>query len=1384
MAIRNVPGTYATISAAVAAAQAGDTVKVAVGYAGNEFVSVGIENLKFDIPPGVPGIYLTAADGVKRVSLVGNSSAGINGNEAANVLKGDAGANFLYGNGGADSLSGGDGADVLVGGSGNDALDGGGGLDRVSYVDASVGVVVDLQAGTASDGEGGTDTLTSVEMVDGSRFADTIILSNAGGGHAHGYGGNDKLKGGTAGDTLYGGSGNDTIDGGAGIDAASYYEDPYDSAGAPTHGATVNLLTGKATDNWGGKDTLTGIENLYGSSFDDTFTGDGNDNYLGGASGDDKLAGGAGNDSLDGGDGDDTVNGGAGNDNLFGGSGNDTLDGSAGDDGINGGGGKDTVAGGDGNDWLSGGSGSDAIDGGAGIDWATYYEDPFDSAGAPTQGATANLLTGTATDGWGNKDTLAGIENLWGSSFADSFTGDNNSNSLTGNAGNDTLDGGAGNDNLNGGDGKDTLLGGDGDDYVTGNAGNDAIQGGAGNDSLHGDDGRDTLVGGDGNDYLFGGAGNDSIDGGAGVDVAFYEDATAGVVVDLLAGTASDGLGGTDSLTGVESVNAGRFADKVTLSNFNGGWVFGRAGNDKLTGGTASDTIFGGSGNDTIDGGAGIDTANYRDDAFDGAGASTHGVTASLTTGKATDNWGNKDTLIGIENLGGSAFADTLTGDGNRNILRGEAGDDELDGRGGNDDLYGGDGNDTLIGGDGIDYFQSSAGNDTYDGGVGYDFAWWARALDFDTVDYRFGPTAGVTVDLAAGTASDGQGGTDTLVNIEQVYGSAFNDTLKGGGEARFQSFRGGAGNDTIIGSGKVNTRADYTDSTGGVTIKLSDAANGQGKVTGGSTGTDTVRYVNQFFGSNYADTYDASAYILSMPFAGNGFNVFRGGAGNDTIIGNGNTRLDFGNSASGISIDLGLTTVADGLGGVDTFSGVNSVVGSSFADNMVGTGASETFTAAGGNDVIDGGGGFDEARYDGGTNPITMGIKVNMKAGTVTGDPIYVGDDTLKNIEGVRGSLLDDTYVATGYASGGTKDTFRDGPVVNRNYNRFAGVSGNDKITGNGQTALDYRGASAGVSVTFTAQGKGKAVGVTEGTDTFTGVFSILDSVFDDVLTGSDATADGYWEGFSLSAGNDVVTGGGGNDYISYSSFSNAAIKATFSGEGAGKVTGNGTDTFTGIEYLIGSLGDDRMTGAAGNETFAGIAGDDKMAGGAGNADTVSYFFDPTGVTVNLATGKASDGFGGTDTLSGFEIVTGSLFDDTITGDARANTLNGLAGKDTLNGGAGSDVLAGGDGADTFAFSDALNAKNNVDTLADFVSGTDRITLAQSVFTALSVGKLASNAFVQAAAAMTTKQHIVYNAATGDVFYDADGSGAGAAIAFAKVTPKQTLVAADFKVV
>jgi Ca2+-binding RTX toxin-like protein len=350
----------------------------------------------------------------------------------------------------ADSLHGNSGDNVLTGLAGADALVGDAGTDTADYSGSSAGVTVDLSLGTGIGGDAQGDTLTTIENLTGSAFAD----------HLTGDAGVNVLTGGAGDDTLHGGAGADALNGGAGSDFANYQS----SAVA----VTVDLLAGTASGGDAQGDTLVSIENLYGSSFDDHLTGNNARNVIGGELGDDTLVGNggddalngeAGNDTLDGGDGADRLVGGAGLDTIHGGNGADSIDagngndivfGEAGNDAIYGGAGIDQIDGGDGNDILEGAAGADALIGGAGIDTASY-------AGSAV-GVTVNLATGAASGGDAAGDTLTGIENLAGSAQADHLTGNANANALSGLAGNDVLTGGGGADLLKGGAGSDSFV--------------------------------------------------------------------------------------------------------------------------------------------------------------------------------------------------------------------------------------------------------------------------------------------------------------------------------------------------------------------------------------------------------------------------------------------------------------------------------------------------------------------------------------------------------------------------------------------------------------------------------------------------------------------------------------------------------------------------------------------------------------------------------------------------------------------------------------------------------------------------------------------------------------------------------------------------------------
>jgi Ca2+-binding RTX toxin-like protein len=147
----------------------------------------------------------------------------LEGGYYANRLDGGAGNDVINGRSGSDTLIGGAGDDVLNGGEGDDTYDGGSGYDTVTYEGATSGVIVDLgSTGLQNTRGGGVETLTSIEGLKGSSYADTLT-GNGVANILDGGAGDDVLSGGDGDDTLISGAGNDTIDGGAGTDTARFY---------------------------------------------------------------------------------------------------------------------------------------------------------------------------------------------------------------------------------------------------------------------------------------------------------------------------------------------------------------------------------------------------------------------------------------------------------------------------------------------------------------------------------------------------------------------------------------------------------------------------------------------------------------------------------------------------------------------------------------------------------------------------------------------------------------------------------------------------------------------------------------------------------------------------------------------------------------------------------------------------------------------------------------------------------------------------------------------------------------------------------------------------------------------------------------------------------
>jgi|GEM_PF-2573877 len=1126
---------------------------------------------------------------------------GLGGND---VLNGLAGIDILDGGSGDDTLTGGAGLDTLIGGPGNDTIDGGfwfnnidaagAGLDRVSYADATGPVTVDLskQSGTGTvanpggptstpqnTGGGGIDTLDHIEGIIGSNYNDVLL-----------GGGNTYIE------SYRGGGGDDQISGGAGTDRAEYVD--------ATAGISVQLAAGTVDGIAGGvgTDTLSSVEDIWGSPYADTFDATGfnglsanagsfgaSNSFRPGA-GDDILIGNKDsqidyfdaphgvtvdltNRDVDANTG--KVYGGAGvGTDTF--SGVNRIRGSAFDDVLIGGQAEYGAAsqfeyftGLGGNDLIKGGSGTDIAryDVAAGILTGISVDNPLTPAvDSITVGIYVHLASGIVEGdaAYIGTDTLRSVESIFGTALADIYDatgyGSSSANKASNGVTYNYFDGGAGND----------IIIGNGLSWVSYRTSTSAVNISIGAGTYTGDAsvGTDTwsgvsaVTGSDFNDTLTGTnntaagsaeqfegrLGDDLIDGNGGFDRARYDidiRTTAGINVQLAAGTVTGGGGavGNDTLKSIESVFGTDFADVYNASGFtadNASTPSTNSGDAGPGGGPSNFNEFdGGGGNDTITGNGNTRAAYYT---------ATAGITAVLTDG-------GKGTVTGNSSVGTDTFTGGVV------VVRGGSYDDVIrsiastgplginnffeGGFGGNDILEGGPGDDTLWGGDNND----GNGTERLDG---------FTPQGFDDLDYASYANAnnGVAVNIGINTQQTigADQGKDTLNNIEGVIGSAFADTLTGG-NSYFETFRGGGGDDTITGNGGID-QAEYTDATAGVTANL--AAGTVNGVAGG-VGTDTLKSVEQIVGSAHEDVYNAAGFGSSSANAGSlgTYNSFRGGAGNDHITGNGATRIDYKDATAGITVDLTKSTVdASAAGhGIDTLNGgINSVRATPFDDILIGgqtafdaPGTFEQFAGMGGNDTLKGGGGFDRASYDSDGN-ISVGLTINMAAGIVTGDPVLTGTDTLDSIEGVRGSVLADTYVATGFGAGSTNaGSFG-------TFNEFEGFAGNDTVTGNGNTRIAFYTADSTVTVDLLA---GTAVGGNfVGTDTILGgVNAVAGSNFDDVIKGDNAAnvLDGRLGKDKLTGlgGNDRLTGGSGADEFIFGLGSGLDVVTDFEANG-----------------------------------------------------------------------------------------------------------------------------------------------------------------------------------------------------------------------------------------
>ena len=1135
---------------------------------------------------------------------------------------------------------------------------------------------------------------------------------------------------------------------------------------------------------------------LEGDESRDVLIGNGGNDRLYGNGWEDQLQGGPGNDLLDGGAGADFMSGNDGNDTyyvdsaldrvsdsggkdtiittlsrfvsssgaievlIYGGTGSFNGTGSVLADRIIGGPGKDTLSGSWGNDILDGGLGADRMVGGSGDDVYAVnssseviveeFDEGTDTVNASVSFVLPNNVENLTLVGTGARDGT-------GNSRNNVLTGTAGANKLDGKTGFDTMSGGAGNDSYFVDDSFDKVIeaaGGGVDTVFASVTATLATQvenltlvgpgsiGGTGNSLAN------VIVGTAAINRLDGGAGADTMRGGAGNDT-YVVDSLADAVIEAPGG-------GTDTIESWISYTLGAGVENLTLVGTGTTNATGKAGANVLTGNARDNVLDGKGGADTMAGGNGNDTylVNLAEDKVVElyvGGIDTVRATFNYTLGENVENL----ILVGSDarNGTGNAESNVITGNGEANLLDGKADADRL---------VGGGGDDTYVVDNFADVVVEAAG-----GGL-------------DSVKSSQSYTLGTNVErlVLAGVQDIGGFGN---AGANEIIGNSGQNVLNGKGGADRMVGRGG--NDSY-----------YVDHAGDLVV--------EGPTGGSDTVFATISFklpapVETLYLVGAADI-DGTGNSKANFIAGNsgdnvldgrgGADVLQGSGGNDTYVVSGgeDSIYDSGGSKDTVLSSSSVVNLAPGIEIlVLTGNGETKGIGNTAANTLIGNGAANILSGGLGADIMKGGAGDDRYSLDQsgdrvvelageGTDSVsaafsyTLGANVENLTLSATFDGARANGNELANviIGSYRANILDGKGGADTMKGGAGNDTY----FVDDTSDKVVELSngGTDLVKSAVTFALSSQVESLVLTGTAAIDGTGNGAVNT--------------------LTGNAAanTLDGK-------AGADTMAGRGGDDTYVVDNVNEAIAEAT----GAGTDTVEASVTFTlagNVENLvltgtsnIGGTGNglvNSLTGNSGANALDGKGGADTMTGASGDD---SYVVDDAGDQVVETADGGTDAIATTlSMLTLADHVENLAFTGTSdfagTGNAGANVISGGGGADTLRGGLGNDTIKGGSGADGFYFDTALDETANVDVLADFVAADDTIHLSLAIFTAAgSAGALDASAFVAGTAATDAAHRIVYDLATGNIYYDADGSDAGAAILFATVAAGTELSAADF---
>jgi Ca2+-binding RTX toxin-like protein len=1135
----------------------------------------------------------------------------LRGGAGDDLLEGGDGVDILHGHGGTNIMRGGADNDTLVGGGGDDEFNGGPGIDTAAWTDAPFPMSMDLRTNTFGGAALGA-TLLSIEryrgspypdIMDGSEGDDELIDGHGGDDIVRGHGGRDLLMGGSGNDGIEGGGGDDHIMGGPGLDALD------GGPGTDTLSfllaempVTASLLNGIGARGEAFGDTYANFEILVGTGLPktsgipelgipaeetgDILHGDHLPNTVYGMDGTDEIHGHGGNDLLYGNHPDSPESKlqpyfpGFEADRIFGGDGDDTIHGHGDDDLLDGEAGSDTLLGGTGNDHLidNDPASADHLDGG----------DGFDRLTADYSSATAGITF------------ITGQENSGSSPGGDQFQ-------------------------------RMESLG----DFATG-SGNDTIRLASAPEArpldktIQTGPGADLVVADTRTSYAPGGRTRDNLQGGEGIDTLSFENAVAGVTLNLST-NAVGGAAAEMTVSGFENLIGSDFDDILTGTAFTA-FIIGNGGNDHLISLTPGHT-------DLLDGGGGYDriSADYSDQT----------QPMQFIVGQENSHtFPGGGQYLGMETLG--SF---LTGSANDIIRLAAAPEPERF----NKFIDAGPGNDLVVADSRHSYGLSGRTTDALHGGDGID------TLSFENAN------EGVSVRLDLQTVGGSAAGM-TISGFENVIGTNRVDNLVGTNEDNVFTPLAGVhpqevNLDQIYGLGGIDTLVvDYSQdplaNIHGMAMGTSSGPTGaiSVKTIGGRHGYSSIEQFH-ITGSEGPDNFYgellASRNDIFLGRGGNdviygrfGADFIDGGEGNDQLYGESGNDTIYGGPGND-HIELGLADSPAPGYGIDIGEGGP---GNDFVSLHYNPGFDNTYAIASDVMKLDGGEGYDTLTIDMGH--ATTGVHWNEANPS---DFTLPTGGYVRNFERVR-----DINTGSG----------NDVIIMSGRYDNKISVRGGDDIVNPGLGNDILNDSPGGFDTLILDYSLGDDPDLGGARNLGQGSPIARRRISDNVIVDSINTFSNVFifERFEFTGGSksDVIYGTSGVNF--------------FYGNG-------GDDTFygqNGNDWLDGGTGADSLNGNAGNDIYiVDNPGDVVFEPNYGywwtdGNDTVRSSVDftlPFAVENLQLTGTATHG-------------AGNDLNNVLTGNSRNNALNGGMGNDTLNGGGGAgeiDTLTGGGGADTF---------------------------------------------------------------------------------------------------